>query len=172
MKVCERCNKPLRLGYRFCSYYCVNGSPEERFWSKVDKTGPCWLWTASTVEFGYGRIRWEGRAERAHRVSYVISKGAIPQGKQVLHRCDVPACVNPSHLYVGTDQDNAQDRMTRGRLRTGERAPLSKFSNSTIASLRKKWISGKHTAISLAKMFHMSPRHVRDVVAFKWRKTG
>ena len=64
---------------------------------------------------GYGIVRISNKSQRAHRVSYALSIGPIPEGLLVLHRCDNPPCVNPDHLFVGTDNDNAQDKVTKGR---------------------------------------------------------
>jgi hypothetical protein len=98
----------------------------DRFWEKVNKDGPvvrtelgpCWLWTASAgITTGYGRInlgRTEG-VETAHRVSWLLSVGPIPDGKHVLHRCDVRRCVRPSHLFLGTNDDNVADMNAKGR---------------------------------------------------------
>lgn len=87
------------------------------FWSKVKKTKDCWLWQASTTRFGYG-IFWikERRTMvEAHIVAWTFVCGEVPKGVCVLHKCDVPACVNPAHLYLGTKKDNAIDRRDRRR---------------------------------------------------------
>lgn len=90
----------------------------DRFMSKVKKgkkEDDCWLWQAYTGGYGYGRIRIGGAARAAHRVSYTLFVGFIPSGLWVLHTCDVPGCVNPNHLYVGTAAENVQDMCCRGR---------------------------------------------------------
>jgi hypothetical protein len=81
----------------------------------------CWLWTKGRDSDGYGRIQIRGRAQKAHRVMYEMTKGPIPAGLLVLHACDTPACVNPEHLRLGTNQDNIDDRNTRNRQAKGDR---------------------------------------------------
>ena len=89
-------------------------SVSERFWAKVDKTGECWLWTGANVG-GYGHINIGGRMVRSHRLSYEWANGPIPKGLVVCHRCDTPACVNPAHLFAGSQRDNHKDCYVKGR---------------------------------------------------------
>jgi len=97
-----------------------------RFNSKVDTAGPtqshmttaCHQWAACTIK-GYGRFGVGAKMIRSHRVSYEIHRGPIPDGLCVLHECDNPTCVNPQHLFVGTHQDNADDKMAKGRHTNG-----------------------------------------------------
>lgn len=93
-----------------------------RFWSKVDRSllGPagCWHWTGALNSAGYGVFAVELKPVRlalAHRVMFTLDFGAIPDGLIVRHRCDVPNCVRPDHLLLGTHRDNAQDKIQRGR---------------------------------------------------------
>lgn len=89
----------------------------ELFWTKVRKGESCWEWQASVNSSGYGWFRFgEKRTPTgAHRVAYVLANGPIPDGLQVLHRCDNPPCVNPTHLFLGTNGDNHADKLAKGR---------------------------------------------------------
>ena len=92
-------------------------SLQERFEEKyvpVPETG-CWIWIASTFLGGYGCIRVDGKIVGAHRLSYELHNGPIPEELHVLHRCDQPPCVRPDHLFLGTHQDNMIDRTVKGR---------------------------------------------------------
>ena len=89
-------------------------TPEERFWSKVDKSGDCWIWTGYRLPSGYGRFNIDGkRVEVASRVAFFWANGAWP--RFACHHCDNPSCVNPSHLYDGTPATNMRDMVARGR---------------------------------------------------------
>lgn len=91
----------------------------ERLMSKIVKEGDCWLWLAARNNMGYGQIRIARRTVLAHRTSYELFVGAVPTGLCVLHRCDNPRCINPSHLFLGTMRDNTQDMCKKGRARNG-----------------------------------------------------
>ncbi len=104
------------------------------FMSKVQpepNTG-CWFWDKSLNPAGYGKIVFNGLSGKiwlAHRASYELFKGEIPKGLHVLHKCDQPACVNPDHLWLGTNEENIQDRINKGRSfrSVGELAGMSKL---------------------------------------------
>lgn len=88
-----------------------------RFWDRVAKRAPdeCWPYTGSTRANGYGRLRLHGKYELAHRLAYRFSVGEIKDDLNVCHTCDNPPCCNPNHLFLGTDVDNARDKVAKGR---------------------------------------------------------
>lgn len=85
-------------------------SREDRFWAKVDRSGECWIWTASRKPNGYGEFYAGGRVGYAHRYSYEMHHGPIPEGMVVDHTCYTPACVNPDHLRLASKSQNGQNR--------------------------------------------------------------
>lgn len=111
-----------------------------RFWAKVDRRGPneCWLWTASKDRHGYGTLQLDGKPRKAHRLSWILSNGPVPEGLCVCHSCDVRLCVNPSHLWAGSNKANTDDMIAKGRHGTvrGEAAPWSKLTESAIIDIR------------------------------------
>lgn len=127
--------------------------PEQRFWSFVDKGEPdeCWEWKGNAHPTGYGKF-WEGdRTVYAHRFSYALAHGLTADlPLDIRHSCDNPRCVNPAHLSLGTAQDNANDRVSRGRSLKGERHNLAKLTaeqvkfirNSNMSNLRLRMMFG------------------------------
>lgn len=121
----------------------LNQKNIDTFWSKVvtGKTDDCWLWSGSRDAQQYGDIRIGKKLMRAHRVSWTIRNGQIPNGIFVLHRCDNPSCVNPSHLFLGTIQDNHADMCKKGRIASGDNHGLRIHPERAATGLR----NGAHT---------------------------
>ncbi len=139
----------------------INGAPtalapkatlEERFHSKyeVDAFG-CWIWTGARHGDGYGHfgVGGSGVHEKAHRVSYKIHVGPIPDGLIVCHKCDVRPCVNPDHLFLGTYQDNIDDAVSKGRMAVGERSGVSRLTEDDVRLIRESPLSERKIATLL-----------------------
>lgn len=119
---------------------------EDRFWEKVQKTDSCWLWTGSKQgRMGYGYLHIGGKKDRkpsrAHRLSWVIHNGPIPDGLYVLHKCDVPACVNPDHLFLGDHKANMQDCASKGRVCTIGKSRLTHCIRGHEFSIENTFVS-------------------------------
>jgi hypothetical protein len=101
-------------------------TPDERFRSgyDVDANG-CWIWKGCAVgSYGYGSLRVNGKPMYAHRYSWALHRGPIPEGMCVCHKCDVAKCVNPGHLFLGSHADNMADRNAKGRAVGGLKNPM------------------------------------------------
>lgn len=116
---------------------CINEIDKARFWSKVNATDYCWLWTGSKDACGYGRFRLKDRNVLVHRLAYRIINGDFNKELHVLHRCDNTACVNPDHLFTGTHQDNMSDKQIKGRGKI--LGSLSKYQGVTFRKDTNKW---------------------------------
>lgn len=129
-----------------------------RFWSKVIKTKACWEWQAGKCSYGYGRFKLEGRYVGAHRYSYVIHYGELPKGLLVMHSCDNPSCVNPNHLSLGTNKDNMDDKVNKGRQSRllGSLNGRSKFTENQILEMRDKYVPYKYSVKRLAQDYNIS----------------
>lgn len=112
---------------------------EDRLWEKVERTASgCWIFNGARGPAGYGYITSESppRTLRAHRAAWEVARGPIPQGLRVLHRCDVRSCVNPDHLFLGTNADNSADMLEKGRSVKGERHPNTKVTDAQAREIR------------------------------------
>lgn len=119
----------------------------EEFHKKYKKTPYCWIWTGSLKPDGYGCLYYEGKMWIAHRVSYIIHKGKIPKGMFVLHKCDNPSCVNPKHLFIGTNKDNLHDMVMKDR-------GIFKLSVEDVLDIRRSkmsylWLAKKYNVHSV-----------------------
>lgn len=139
-----------------------------RFWEKVaiGPTSTCWLWQASKTRNGYGQFWWgpSGRPEGAHRVAWMITRGAIPEGQEVMHGCDTPLCCNPTHLSLGTHTDNVRDASRKGHLKCA-RPNAQKLSPADIAFIREQVAAGpRGTATKMAERFGVTRSCISQLV--------
>lgn len=138
-----------------------------RFWEKVRKDDKCWEWQSWITKDGYGQFCHVGRPRLAHRMSWVLSFGDIPDGKCVLHRCDNRRCVRPSHLFLGTKQDNNLDKAIKGRSLIGEKNPNCRFSDQDVK--RIKVMSNSMTRSGIARIFGTDASTISRIVLGKRR---
>lgn len=132
-------------------------APVVRFWRKVRKTETCWLWTgAQRSEYGQFHPR-KGKSIKAHRYAYELTYGAVPAGKLVCHTCDNPLCVNPAHLWLGTDKDNMQDAARKGRI------PHAKFTPAQVRAIRRRVAEGEVQS-HLARELDVSRSAINQIV--------
>lgn len=140
---------------------------EQRFWEKVDKSGDCWLWVAGRNSHGYGTFGVCGSSMLAHRVSWYLSNGTIPSGMYVCHKCDNTSCVNPSHLFLGTQKDNMGDCSRKGRVNRllGERHPRTNLTEPMVKQMRE--LKGSMSNRELGRKFGVSKSCARNIVNYK-----
>lgn len=139
-----------------------------RFFSKIEKTCDCWVWKGHIHKNnGYGGFKFEGKCQGAHRVSWIIHNGAIPDRMFILHKCDNKICVNPNHLFIGTQKDNIEDKCKKGRHKYGVTTKLNK---DQVMIIRKKFEQGT-SAITLSKEFKINRRTVYKIINMeRWRE--
>ena len=144
-------------------------STEERFWQKVNKKSEeeCWEWLGSTHhQWGYGGFNIDGKYMAAHRYSWIFHNGEISKDKIICHHCDNPSCVNPLHLFMGTNQDNSDDMYNKNRqaIVIGEKNPKAKLLEADVLKIRWMFKSGKYSKVALGKMFGVTPGSIAHIV--------
>lgn len=135
---CKYCGrKGIKGGSWVHERFCRDRA--ERFWRRVDKSaGPdgCWLWTGCKDKWGYGDLQFLGKHLQAHRVAWILTRGH-PGKMDCLHTCHNASCCNPAHLYLGTDKENARDRVAAGRHSRGEQTNKNKLTTADVRAIRR-----------------------------------
>lgn len=121
--------------------------------------GECWIWQRATDRDGYGQLRREGSLIAAHRFLYEVFNGPIPEGKNVLHHCDTPPCVNPDHLFLGTQQDNLADMCAKGRQAKGATHGSAQLTENDVLAIRADDRLQKEIAVD----YGISQSHVSNI---------
>jgi len=152
----------------------LNQQTIKRFWQKIDiqSENGCWIWTNKKDRWGYGISRPKQKGKRlfllAHRVAWRICFGEIPDGLLVCHHCDNPACGNPDHLFLGTNMDNFQDSLQKGRRKyaKGENHPRARLTAKQAAEIKSSTENRK----LVAQKYGITPLYVNDIRAGrKWK---
>lgn len=149
----------------------------KRLWDRVSVTqnpGECWEWAGSVnKKTGYGQISESGDKRKmllVHRVAYILTYGEIPNGLFVLHSCDNKKCCNPKHLFLGTQQDNMTDKVSKGRQVKGEQRSGHKLTEDLVRYIRRKYAAGGISQQELAKELNVTKTAIRGVVRRKtWK---
>lgn len=144
-----------------------NGVLLDKFWKKVLKRSPkdCWEWIGAKNSNGYGHMTINKKTKSSHRLSWEIEHGTIPEGLCVLHKCDNRKCVNPNHLFLGTNADNTKDMFSKNRQnsRKGEYNPQCKLLDSEIIEIRRRAILGECKK-TIAGDFNISHFYIYDLL--------
>lgn len=178
-RVCPVCGTEFRAypsdPQKFCSISCglrgrwLGVTAESFFWQQVEKTESCWLWRGPVHYSGYGVFLFDHRRYQAHRFSWQLAHGEIPDGLHVLHHCDVRACCRPDHLWLGTDLDNMRDRDEKGRgaSHRGEKNGRAKLTDDQAREIRAaRGVKGT----DLARKYGVSPTRIARIRNGKeWR---
>ena len=146
-------------------------TPEQRFWKLVNKGNShgCWIWKGCKEKYGHGRFKLStNKCIYAHRYSYELKNGSIPNGYCICHTCDNPLCVNPNHLWIGTRGQNNTDRKNKGRnaITVGELNPSVKLTVNKVREIRKRLEMGE-TQISIAKEFGVRQANISSIKLMK-----
>jgi hypothetical protein len=148
---------------------------QERFWKHVNKNGPipvscpelgpCWIWTGSANQSGYGQIGTSKGLQVVHRLHWTWRHGEIPPGKEVMHRCDTTRCVRLGHLFLGTHTDNMHDMMTKGRNNqpSGDAHYQRKLTRDDVETIRTLWSQGVPQT-ELAKRYSRKTNTISKIV--------
>jgi hypothetical protein len=137
---------------------------KKRLLSRIKLTpGGCWEWQGATSSRGYGQIRINGKTLMAHRVSFEVFNGNLGR-KRACHRCDNPPCINPKHLFAGSQLDNIHDAISKGRLdNRGERHGMAKLTEAEVVEIRRLVASGMKQK-DVAPLFDVRPSYISRIV--------
>ncbi len=149
----------------------------DRFWEKVSpepNTG-CWLWVGAYRDGGYGALGVGATSRSAHRVAWELTHGPVPDGMEVCHTCDLPTCVNPEHLFLGTHLDNMRDRDAKGRGHQvyGARQHRAHFTDEIVLTMRARCAAGGVSQSAIAREFGVSVNCIHHILRGKtWAHVG
>lgn len=191
MITCANCGEEVtrhRLGFdmrmgdrRFCSQECRLAGRLPSLAVLIDQRSShpnergCRLWLTNKNPAGYGTLydASSGKIELAHRLAFQIRHGLSKLPAHVLHHCDTPACVNPDHLFLGTDADNTADKFSKGRGLIGERCPWSILTTEQVKEIRNSYARGGTSQYKLARQFGVSRSLVNNILrGDRWKSVA
>ena len=180
----DNCNRGGRITKGFCRLHYVRFNRhqdpmvtkqaykqltlEQIFLSNVEAVteSGCWVWSGKEHDKGYGRITYKGKSIFMHRYSYERFKGFIPENMNVCHTCDVTCCVNPAHLFLGTQGDNLRDMIKKGR-----NVGAAKLNVSQVREIKK--LLQYQQCTEIAKVYNILPRAIRNIRnGSSWKNIG
>lgn len=144
-----------------------NDKISDRFNRLLDKTDTCWLWLGDINGNGYGRLQYMNKRMLAHRVSYLLHYGKFNKNMYICHKCDNPKCVNPDHLFLGTQKDNMSDCSNKKRHTYGEKVKSAVLKKEDILEIRKLYSSKKITQQKLSDIYNVSRGHIGLIIQGK-----
>jgi hypothetical protein len=167
---CRICGKLVRGGFAMHERTHIPGRREALFWAMVEKRGPdeCWQWKGAIKrghKSGYGAVSWAGRHLAAHRAAWILLHGE-PGELCVLHKCDNRECVNPNHLFLGTKQDNADDKVAKGRQCVGPMNGRAKLTDDLVRQIKAEHCGTKkrNNTKALAAKYGVTPWTIARVI--------
>ncbi len=179
-KECTQCSKQFLTsksiinwtGAKFCSLSCSISNrnsklvvcPQKLFWSNVDKLkeDECWIYKKCISTHGYARMQIKGKFIFAHRFSYELHHGKIPEGMFVCHKCDNPPCVNPGHFFLGGNMENSLDKVSKNRQSKGESHGMHVLNESDVIQIKKMLKQGM-TGYQIAKIFDVHHQTIYSI---------
>lgn len=180
IKECSVCGGPFKVKASHadrrvtCSRACSKLNRRNTladFKAQIDRRGPneCWPFMGNRDVEGYGRMMLNGKYEKAHRLAFEMANGSIPEGLVVCHTCDNPPCCNPAHLFAGTNRENMDDMLAKGRSCRGERNRHCKITAKDVIEIRAWREIGAPNPV-LAEMYGLTPAVISKIGLRKiWR---